>query len=55
MQGNGDIPRYTIWIEAELWAPGQWNPVDDTTDVIVTFADRSRWGRRFSPMPTSPR
>jgi hypothetical protein len=47
MQGNGDIPRYTIWIEAELWAPGQWNPVDDTTDVIVTFADRSRWVATF--------
>jgi hypothetical protein len=30
-----------------MWAPGQWNPVDGNTDVIVTFADRSRWVATF--------
>jgi hypothetical protein len=47
MQANGHIPRYTLWIEAEVWGPGQWNPVDDNTDVIVTFDDRSRWVTTF--------
>jgi hypothetical protein len=44
---NGHIPRYTIWIEAEVWAPGQWSPTNDNTNVIVTFADRSRWVATF--------
>ncbi len=47
MQANGHIACYTIWIEAEAWAPGQWNPVDDNTDVLVTFDDRSRWVATF--------
>jgi hypothetical protein len=41
-------PRgYTLWIEAEEWAPGEWTPADDNTDVIVTFADASRWVATF--------
>ena len=36
-----------IWIEAEHWAPGQWNEVDDITDVIVTLADGTRWVATF--------
>ncbi len=41
-------PRgHTLWIEAEEWAPGEWTPVDDNTDVIVTFADASRWVATF--------
>jgi hypothetical protein len=37
----------TIWIEAEEWAPGEWNPQDDNTDVIVTLEDGSRWAATF--------
>jgi hypothetical protein len=41
-------PRcYTLWIEAEEWAPGEWTPADDNTDVIVTFDNASRWGASF--------
>lgn len=41
-------PRgYTLWIEAEAWAPGEWTPADDNTDVIVTFDDASRWVATF--------
>lgn len=41
-------PRgYTLWIEAEEWAPGEWTPADDNTDVIVTFDDVSRWVATF--------
>jgi hypothetical protein len=32
----------SIWIEAESWAPGEWTPDSDSTDVIVTSADGSR-------------
>lgn len=38
---------YTIWIESEGSELGQWpayvNEYDCNSDVIVTFADRSRW------------
>ena len=37
----------SIWIEAEEWAPGQWNPSDDNTDVIVTLDDDTRWVATF--------
>ncbi|WP_240636617.1 hypothetical protein [Paenibacillus silvae] len=33
--------RYSIWIEAEEWAEGEWNTFDDSTDAIVTFEDGS--------------
>lgn len=36
-----------IWIEAEEWAEGEWNIVDDNLDVIVTFSDRSKWIASF--------
>ena len=36
-----------IWIEAEEWAPGQWTPDDDNTDVIVTLSDGSKWVASF--------
>ncbi len=39
--------KYTIWIEAEQWIPGAWNPEDDNTDVIVTWEDGSRWVATF--------
>jgi hypothetical protein len=32
-----------VWIEAEDWPAGEWNPRDDVTDVVVTLADGSRW------------
>lgn len=38
---------YTIWIEAEEWAEGEWNIHDDNTDAIVTFEDGSRWIASF--------
>jgi hypothetical protein len=49
-QGGGAIPQprgYTLWIEAEEWAPGEWSPADDNTDVIVTFDDASCWAATF--------
>jgi hypothetical protein len=41
------MKTYSIWIEAEEWAAGQWNPSDDNTDVIVTFDDGARWVATF--------
>lgn len=38
---------YTIWIEAEEWAEGQWDIYNDNTDVIVTFEDDSQWIASF--------
>lgn len=38
---------YSIWIEAEHWAEGEWNIQDDSTDAIVTFEDSSRWVASF--------
>lgn len=38
---------YTVWIEAEHWAPGQWTPADDNTDATVTLADGTRWFATF--------
>lgn len=39
--------HYTLWIEAEEWAPGEWTPADINTDVIITFDDASRWVATF--------
>jgi hypothetical protein len=36
-----------IWIEAETWAPGEWTPADDNTDVIVTLDDGTKWAATF--------
>ncbi|WCN37017.1 hypothetical protein [Aneurinibacillus uraniidurans] len=38
---------YSIWIEAEQWAEGEWNIYDGNTDVIVTYQDGSRWIASF--------
>jgi hypothetical protein len=38
---------YTIWFEAEVWAPDTWTPHDTNSDVIVTFADGARWVATF--------
>ena len=39
--------KYSIWIEAEEWAPGEWTPADDNSDVIVTFQNGERWVATF--------
>jgi hypothetical protein len=39
--------KYSIWIEAEEWAPGEWTPSDDNSDVIVTFENGERWVATF--------
>jgi len=30
-----------------VWAPGTWTPHDANSDVIVTFADGTRWVATF--------
>ena len=30
-----------------MWAPGEWKPLDDNTDVTVTFADGTPWFASF--------
>src|ERR671916_1270078 len=39
--------KYSIWIEAEEWAEGEWTPADDNSDVIVTFETGERWVATF--------
>jgi hypothetical protein len=39
--------EFDLWIEAEHWAPGEWQPRDDVTDTIVTLADGTRWAASF--------
>ena len=36
-----------IWIEAEHWGSGIWQPANDITDAIVTLRDGSRWVGTF--------
>jgi hypothetical protein len=38
---------FSVWISAESWAPGEWTPENDATDVAVTLADGSRWVATF--------
>lgn len=50
-EGGGDSgaasPPYSIWIEAEDWGEGAWDPSDEASDVVVTFADGRRWIASF--------
>ena len=39
--------KYSIWIEAEECAPGEWTPADGNSDVIVTFENGERWVATF--------
>lgn len=39
--------KYSIWVEAEEWAEGEWNHADGNSDVIVTFEDGERWVATF--------
>jgi hypothetical protein len=41
------ISPFQLWIEAEEWAPGEWDPSDDVTDAVVTLADGTRWVASF--------
>lgn len=36
-----------IWIEAEQWASGEWNPFDCNSDVIVSFEKGAEWVATF--------
>lgn len=38
--------RY-IWIEAEQWAPGEWDSADCNSDVMVSFRDGAEWVSTF--------
>lgn len=42
-----DSSTFQLWIEAEEWAPGEWDPADDVTDAVVTLADGTRWVASF--------
>ncbi|HEY0971811.1 MAG TPA: hypothetical protein VGE02_12655 [Gemmatimonadales bacterium] len=33
---------FLLWIEAEEWPEGEWDPADSVTDVVVTLADGTR-------------
>ena len=38
---------FELWIEAEEWPAGEWQPEDAVTDVALTLADGSRWIATF--------
>ncbi|NEW04650.1 DUF4935 domain-containing protein [Paenibacillus sp. SYP-B3998] len=42
-----EVNSYTLWIEAENWAEGEWDEFDSNTDVIVHFPDASKWIASF--------
>lgn len=39
--------NYYVWIEAEQWAPGQWEPADCNSDVKVSFEKGAEWVATF--------
>lgn len=41
------MSQHSIWIEAEQWAPGEWDPKDCNSDVIVTVEGKGRWVATF--------
>ncbi len=41
------MKNYYIWIEAEQWAPGEWEPRDCNSDVIVSFENGTEWVATF--------
>ena len=43
MTGPADGRAFLLWLEAEEWPTGEWDPADSVTDAIVTLADGSRW------------
>ena len=38
---------FSVWISAEEWAPREWQPANDATDVVVTLPDGTRWTATF--------
>ena len=38
---------FLLWLEAEEWPAGEWEPADSVTDVVVTLTDGSRWVAAF--------
>lgn len=40
---------FTLWIEAEEWPAGEWDPAVDATDAVATLDDGSRWIASFCP------
>ena len=36
-----------MWIEAEQWARGEWEPIDCNSDVIVSFEKGAEWVATF--------
>jgi len=42
-----DTNQYSIWIEAENWAEGQWDIYDVNTDIKVTCSDGTSWVATF--------
>ena len=43
----GHAGGYAVWIEAEEWGEGEWDPEDEASDVVVTRADGERWIASF--------
>lgn len=41
------MENYYIWIEAEEWVPGEWDPSDCNSDVMVSFEKNGEWMARF--------
>ncbi len=42
-----ESPIKEIWLEAEEWEDGEWNPYDDSSDVIVTYENGEKWIASF--------
>lgn len=41
------MQAYALWIEAEIWNPKDWSPIEANSDVVVTFVDGTRWVATF--------
>lgn len=39
--------KFSVWIEAEEWADGEWDIQNGNTDVIVEFDNKKRWVASF--------
>jgi hypothetical protein len=41
------MENYYLWIEAEQWTPGEWDPFDCNSDVMVSFEKDGEWVATF--------
>src|SRR5258705_11578777 len=41
------MQEFSVWISAEHWAAGEWQPDNDAVDVQVTLVDDTRWVATF--------